>query len=101
MKQQKIDLTTFDDGKVQVRTPVSAFVIGPLAVHRELGNGYNRWAISHVTTGYRVIGEIKSRASALRMADALQFLDWNFKSPKSRKVKAIGNKVAFAFRLTT
>lgn len=98
--KQTINLVTYDDRYRQVRQPVSALVIGPLAVHRELGNDYRQWAVSHVRTGYRIRGAIKTKARALRVAEALQFLDWNFRSPQSHNLKVLGPKVEWAINLT-
>lgn len=101
MKREMVNVVTFDHDGVQVAAPVNAVVVGPLAVHRELANDYNRWAVSHVRTGYRVRGGIKSKARALRVAEALQFLDWNFRSARTRKItKRFGQRVNWVIDCT-
>ena len=75
---------------------VEALVIGPLSVyHRVNGDGQecDDWVVGHVATGWRVSQAIESRARAIRIAEALQSLDWNFTSPRSRKVKAMALEV--------
>lgn len=99
--RQIVNLVSYNDGTHQVCQSVKAIVIGPLAVHRELDNDYKWWAVSHVRTGCRVKGLIRTRGRAIRIANALQFLDWNFRSPKSSKVKAMAEKVAWAINCTT
>lgn len=99
MKREAVNLVWFDHDGVQIAHTVSAIVIGPLAVHRELDSG--RWAVSHVRTGYRIRGGIRSKARALRIAHALQFLDWNFRSVRTRKItKRFGERVNWAIDCT-
>lgn len=89
-----------DDG---TRLVILATVIGPLAVHRRRdseGIEYPDSTVTHIATGLRIVNGL-SRARAIRIAKALQFLDWNFRSPKSRKVKAMASKVGWAISCTT
>lgn len=82
---------------------VQATVIGPLSVyHRINGKGElcNEWVVGHVATGWRVTGIIKSRARALRIAKALLCLDWDFRSPRSSKVKAMYEQVKWVIDCT-
>ena len=101
MKTQRINI--HDKYSETKWREVEATVIGLLAVHRcstYITCRDAHWSISHVPTGWRVKGCIKNRAQAIRIAEALQSLDWNFRSPKSRKVKAMESKVKQAIDLT-
>lgn len=65
--------------------------LGGLALHRERFRGRG-WTITHVPTGLRAAA-VKDRAQAETILQKLARLDWNFRSPKSRKITAMYPKV--------
>lgn len=97
----KTQTVTIRDRTAATKTrEVEAIVIGPLCVHRCIGTTATRsefhnakcWTLGHVATGFGIMPHV-SKARALRLAEALQSLDWEFKSPKSPKVKAMEKEV--------
>jgi hypothetical protein len=102
MKTELVNIAWFCGATGIPRTKrIPALIVGPLAVHHDLYEDAHLWVVTHIRTGYAVRRRIKSRARAIRVAKALQFLDWNFRSPKSRKVKAMAEKVQWAISVTT
>ena len=47
------------------------------------------WMVTHIPTGYSTCGAYPSKAKALLMAKKIKDLDWNFKSPKSPKLRKL------------
>lgn len=71
---KSIEIHSFD--KVSI---VSAYVLGPLAIHDDLTHPY-QYRITHIKTGLAVITSIKFRSAARRIVRELLNAEycWNF-----------------------
>jgi hypothetical protein len=45
------------------------------------------WTLTHVPTGYIVLDNWRNEATALKLAEELQVLDWNFTNPEDLPAK--------------
>ena len=93
LKVQKLGEDPFD-------FPIKAHVFGKLAVHRPIGGNEvgvikKGFRITHIPTGFQAFPrEFKKKEFAVGMVKQLLGLsDWNFTSPKSKKVKELAPKV--------
>ncbi len=94
MKKQRVTVKRWGGVSYQIDALVSDS--GALAVHR--GCSYligksSFWSVTHVQTGYAVKTYIFSRRMAMALAVALDGLDWDFRSPKSRKIRKLKEPV--------
>jgi hypothetical protein len=73
--------------------------VGLLAIHKENGMfGSSLFTITHIPTGYAVF-KGPTEDIALRVAERLQVLDWNFTDPtESQKIAPQANKIVRELR---
>lgn len=71
---------------------VTAKRVGPLAVHKEIRNE-SRWNVSHINTGRHVGLSLCCQDSAVKLAKALQHLNWDFTLTTEKWVEKFPEKV--------
>jgi hypothetical protein len=86
-------ITIKGEGISREVTPV--LVKGNLAVTPDFNNlvlgesNYGKYRITHIPTGWAVFPPIRTKVAALQVLNAaLETMDWDFKSPKSKKLRA-------------
>ena len=85
------------EGRME-NVPVKALIMWPLAIHRQLKKGEpdprGVFTITHVKTGYKAFPSVFTlRKNAVKVANEIKDLDWDFDSPKSLKVKAMKKRI--------
>lgn len=80
------------------RNVIAVLRQGPLFLHKSVD--HSEWTITHEPTGCRV-ASVESREVAEKLMRSLRSADWRFRSPKSRKVKALEPRVRRAMERYT
>lgn len=93
------DTITVKGRSGETRTVVAEKRVGELALHKTLARGAG-WTITHVPTGLRACS-VPRREDAELLLKKFRRLDWKFRSPKSRKIRAIYPKVKRAMEQVT
>ena len=94
-----IEIHVQESGKPNRKETITAMVRGKLAIHHQLGkNGEpdpkGNWVITHVPTGYKAFPSVFTlRKNAVKVANEIKDLDWDFDSPKSPKIKAMKKRI--------
>ena len=113
MKPQRIRLKMVDltTPRRQPSYHTEGYVFGQLAVHKHIVFGgpngkpfdpvkdalpwerSHGWAVSHLGTGRAIRKGVETKDQAVKIAKALQHLDWDFTSKNSPKVKQMAPQV--------
>lgn len=78
-------LIQWSDGWTVSRLEIDAELVGRhFAAHRAEWEllGARSWTLTHVPSGYAVCQGLRSRKAALKLAEAIGRLDWDFRHPR-------------------
>lgn len=92
MRASRIDIATIKGPRSIHAYPSSH---PELWVHRAPGEQRRKlgWSITHKPTGMGIPKTFPSRAKALKFVDHIKHLDWNFRSPSSKKIRQMSREM--------